>query len=150
MMANLTNFINSTAQNLSLFAPVNGMIPSNLSQAQAREFVLSHVVPQRWNGSQLVCGIRLESQTRHFLHVSSVEHVHRRRAVQSSYWQVVNPAFRENLLLKTVSVIVCIMNSLQYMSEWFNYILVGKTNPVSLCRKYNVTIKLGQFLPPCK
>ena len=105
MEANLTGLINSTTSNMTLFAPANGQIPSNLSPAEARELVLSHLVPGSWVGSQLVCGVRLESMTGHFLHVGSVEHTHRRRAIQNSryYYIPVNPAFREVLPLKTVS-----------------------------------------------
>ena len=104
MKANLTDLINSTSPNVTLFAAVNGQVPSNLSAAQAREFVLSQLVPRIVNGSQLVCGVRLEAMTGNFLHIGSVEHTHRRRAIQSSHYRLpVNAAFREVLLLRTVS-----------------------------------------------
>ena len=106
MTAGMTDFINSTSPNITLFAPVNGMVPTNLSPAQAREFVRSHIVDRTVNGSELMCGLRLEALTLHFLHFSSLEHIHRRLAIRNNPWDQVNPAFRENLVVNTVSYII--------------------------------------------
>ena len=109
MTANLTDFINSTSPNITLFAPANGMVPTNLSPAQAREFVRSHIVPRTVNGSELMCGLRLEALTDHFLHIGSLEHIHRRLAIRNNPWDPINPAFRENLVVDTVSfMVVCV------------------------------------------
>lgn len=104
MDANLTALLNSTNQAMTLFAPVNGQVPSGLTQNQARLFVMSHLVPRTLNASQLVCGVRLVTNSSNFLHVSSVEHVHRRRALSGSHYvNTIHSAFRENLVIDVVS-----------------------------------------------
>ena len=110
MTAGLTDFINSTTPNITLFAPVNGMVPTNLSPAQAMEFVRSHIVSRTVNGSELMCGLRLEALTENFLHIGSLEHIHRRLAIRNNPWDPVNPAFRENLVVNTVSHRGCVIN----------------------------------------
>ena len=56
-----------------------------------------------------MCGLRLEALTDHFLHIGSLEHIHRRLAIRNNPWDPINPAFRENLVVDTVSfMVVCV------------------------------------------